>query len=181
MTKLARRRSSTAVKHRRTIESLRGTGPFTTEPIATLSFTLQSVATTREVAENTAAAAAIGDPVAATDPDGASVTHTLGGTDAASFGIVAATGQLQTSAPLDYETRSSHTVEVTATNPSGVSASVTVIIEVDDVNEALGLADLGRVDPFAELAQRRGRRLAAGAPPAAFSEVDRLRWRRRRQ
>ena len=63
------------------IASLRGTGPFTTEPIATLSFTLQSVATTRQVAENTAAAAAIGAPVAAAGASG-TVAYTLGGTDA---------------------------------------------------------------------------------------------------
>ena len=91
---------------------------------------------TRSVAENTAAGQGIGDPVAATDPDGATVTYTLSGDDAASFDIVASTGRLRTSAALDYETRSSYTVEVTATNPSGVSATVTVTIDVDDVNEA---------------------------------------------
>ena len=47
-------------------------------------------AVTREVAENTAADTSFGDPVTATDPDdGASLTYSLGGTDAASFAIEA--------------------------------------------------------------------------------------------
>ena len=117
------------------IESLRGTGPFTTEPIATLSFTLKSVATTREVAENTAAATAIGAPVAAAG-SGGTLTYTLSGTDAASFDIVAATGQLQTKAALDYETRSSYEVTVTATDTDG-SVDTTVTIEVTNVVELL--------------------------------------------
>ena len=126
---------SVATAPRGTIESLRGTGPFTTEPIATLSFKLQSVATTREVAENTAAAAAIGVPVAATGASG-TVAYTLGGTDAASFGIDAATGQLQTKAALDYETRSSYEVTVTATDTDG-AVDTAVMIEVTNVVELL--------------------------------------------
>ena len=43
----------------------------------------------------------IGAPVAAEDTAGDTLTYTLGGTDAASFDIVAATGQLQTKAALD--------------------------------------------------------------------------------
>ncbi len=62
-----------------TIESIRGTGKFTTKRIASLSFTLQSVSTTRSVAENTAAGADIGEPVVSTDTSGAA-TYTLGGT-----------------------------------------------------------------------------------------------------
>ena len=117
------------------IASLRGTGPFTTEPIATLSFTLQSVATTRQVAENTAAAAAIGAPVAAAGASG-TVAYTLGGTDAASFDIVAATGQLQTKAALDHETRSSYQVTVTATDTDG-AVDTAVVIEVTNEIELL--------------------------------------------
>ena len=52
----------------------------------------------REVAENTEAGMDIGDPVMGTDADGDTLTYTLGGTDAASFGINAATGQLMTKA-----------------------------------------------------------------------------------
>ena len=118
-----------------TIESIRGTGKFSTEPIASLSFALRSVSTTRSVAENTAAGTDIGAPVTATAYSG-TVTYTLGGTDAASFDIVAATGQLQTKAALDYETKSSYevTVTVTATDTDG-SVTTTVAIEVTNVIE----------------------------------------------
>ena len=115
------------------ITSIRGTGKFSTEPIARLSFTLESVTTTRSVDENTAAGVDIGAPVAATAVDGV-VTYTLGGTDAASFDVVAATGQLQTKAALDYETKSSYEVTVTATDTDG-SVTTTVAIGVSNVIE----------------------------------------------
>ena len=95
----------------------------------------------RTVAENTAAATAIGDVVTATDPSGANadvqdtLTYTLGGADAASFSIARATAQLSTKAALNHEDKSSHTVTVTATDPSGLSATVTVTIMVTDGNE----------------------------------------------
>ena len=118
-----------------TIESIRGTGKFTTKRIASLSFTLQSVRTTRSVAENTAAGADIGEPVVSSGASGA-VTYTLGGTDAASFDIVASTGQLQTKAALDHENKSSYKVTVTATD-SGGAVATTVTIEVTNIYELL--------------------------------------------
>ena len=121
-----------------TIESIRGTGKFSTEPIASLSFALRSVSTTCSVAENTAAGVDIGAPVAATAVSG-TVTYTLGGTDAASFDIVAETGQLRTKAALDYETRSSYEVTVTATDADG-SVTSTVAIEVTNVIELAAIA-----------------------------------------
>ena len=80
-------------------------------------------ATTREVAENTAAGMDIGDPVAATDPNGDTLTYMLGGDDAGSFDIDGATGQLMTKDALDYETKMSYMVMVTATDPDGESAT----------------------------------------------------------
>ena len=62
------------------------------------------------------------------------LTYTLGGPDAASFGIIASSGQLQTKAPLDYETKASYSVEVTAKPPSGVSETIPVTIMVEDVS-----------------------------------------------
>ena len=115
------------------ITSIRGTGKFSTEPIASLSFALRSVSTTRSVAENTAAGVDIGAPVTATAYSG-TVTYTLGGTDAASFDIVAETGQLQTKAALDYETKSGYEVTVTGTDTDG-SVTTTVAIEVTNVIE----------------------------------------------
>ena len=83
----------------------------------------------RSVSENASAGTNIGAPVAAEDP-GDTLTYTLGGTDAASFDIVAATGQLQTKAALDSAAKSSYVVTVTATDTSGASATITVTINV---------------------------------------------------
>ena len=95
-----------------------------------------SAATTREVAENTMAGEDIGAPVAASDADDAALTYTLSGTDAASFDIDQATGQLKTKADLDYETKASYAVTVTATDGDTASDSIDVAITVADVDEA---------------------------------------------
>ena len=128
------------------ITSIRGTGKFSTEPIATLSFALQSVRTTRSVAENTAAGTDIGAPL--TLPGTGTVTYTLGGTDAASFDIVASSGQVQTKAALDYETKSSYEVTVTAADTDG-SVTTTVAIEVTNVIELTAISGPATVS-FAE-------------------------------
>ena len=103
-----------------------------------------SAATTREVAENTVAGEDIGAPVAASDANDAALSYTLSGTDAASFDIDRATGQLKTKADLDYETRASYSVTVTATDAAGLSDSIDVAITVADVEEA------GTGDPLAD-------------------------------
>ena len=90
---------------------------------------------TRVVAENTAADTGIGDPVTATDADGDTLIYTLGGTDAASFGIGSTTGQLMTKAALDYEAKASYEVTVTATDPGDLSDSIDVTITVTNVDE----------------------------------------------
>ena len=85
-------------------------------------------AQSREIPENTMAGVDIGDgdPVVATDPNGVTdiLTYTLGGSDASSFGIESDTGQLLTKAALNFETKPTHTVEVTATDSFGASATV---------------------------------------------------------
>ena len=90
----------------------------------------------RAVAENVGAAAAIGLPVAAGDPDGDTLTYTFGGADAASFDLDDDTGQLRTKAALDHESRASYAVTVTATDPSMEAASIAVTIVVTNVDEA---------------------------------------------
>ena len=128
------------------ITSIRGTGKFSTEPIAALAFALQSVRATRSVAENTAADTDIGAPL--TLPGTGTVAYTLGGTDAASFDIVASSGQLQTKGALDYETKSSYEVTVTATDTDG-SVTTTVAIEVTNVIELTAISGPATVS-FAE-------------------------------
>ena len=90
----------------------------------------------RSVAENTAAGMYIGAPVAATDAEDDTLMYTLDGADMASFTIDGATGQLMAMAALDFETETSYSVDVTATDPSGLSATVMVTIMVTNMNEA---------------------------------------------
>ena len=91
--------------------------------------------TTRSVAENTASGQNIGAAITATDADNDTLTYTLSGTDAAVFSIVSTTGQLQTKAALDYETKSTYAVTIAVADGNGGSASITVTINITDVNE----------------------------------------------
>ena len=106
---------------------------------------------TRSVPENTAAEVNISPVVGATDAqdgDGDTLTYGLSGTDAASFAIVATTGQLQTKAALDFETQTSYMVMVTVTDgrdaadnvDATVDDTIRVTIMVTDVNEAPAFA-----------------------------------------
>ena len=90
--------------------------------------------TTRSIAENTAADTNIGTAITATDVDNDTLTYTLGGTNAADFAIDSETGQLKTSAALDFETKKSYTVTVTVSD-SSLTDIITVTINVTDVDE----------------------------------------------
>ena len=126
------------------------TPPDTTEPMPEPENNAPEFAdgatTTREVAENTAAGMAVGAPVAATDADGDDLTYTLGGDDMASFAIDAATGQIMTSAALDYETTASYAVTVTASDGED-SDSIDVAISVTNVglDNAYDIDDSGDI------------------------------------
>ena len=95
----------------------------------------EGASTTRSVAEDTATGVNIGSEIAATDTDNDTLTYTLGGTDAPSFRIVSSSGQLQTQAGLDYETKSSYSVTVSVSDGNGGSDSITVTINITDVTE----------------------------------------------
>ena len=97
----------------------------------------EGTSTTRSVAENTAANTNIGSAVSATDPDNDTLTYTLGGTDAAAFSIVSFSGQLQTRAALDYETKSSYAVTVSVSDSNSGSDNISVTINVIDAPEAI--------------------------------------------
>ena len=90
-------------------------------------------------------------PVSAHDDDDDEnlVIYTLGGADAASFGISRNNGQLKTKAPLDYEARNSHTVVLIATDPSGAADSILLTISVNDENEPAQITGINSID-FAE-------------------------------
>ena len=103
----------------------------------------------RRVAENTEAGRSIGSPVTAFDDDGDLLIYTLGGEDAAFFGVTRSNGQLLTKAPLNYEVRTRYAVEMIATDPSGASASMLVTVNVIDVDDPARIAGSGKID-FAE-------------------------------
>ena len=94
--------------------------------------------TTRTVPENTASGEHIGDPVAATDSDGDKLRYSLAGTDAGAFRIGKKTGQLRTRKPLDYETKNTYSVTITASDDKGWNggkATINVTIRVTDMPE----------------------------------------------
>ena len=96
----------------------------------------EGTSTMRSVAENTASGQNIGAAVTATDTDTSdTLTYTLGGTDAADFGIVRSSGQLQTSAALNFETKDSYAVTVSVSDGNGGAGSINVTINVTDVAE----------------------------------------------
>ena len=91
----------------------------------------------RFVNENAVPNAPVGDPVAAEDEDGDTLTYSMSGTDTDSFDINEDTGQISVAdgTALDYETKTSYEVSVEATDPDGASDSVNVVIMVNDVDE----------------------------------------------
>ena len=90
--------------------------------------------TTRSIPENTPAGRNIGSPITATDADGDTLTYTLDGTDAVSFAIVSTTGQLKTSAPLDYEEKNTYAVTVIASDGTHTD-TISVAIKITDIDE----------------------------------------------
>jgi hypothetical protein len=104
---------------------------------------LEGASTTRSVDDGATAGTDIGDPVSAEDDPGDTLTYTLGGTDAASFDIVATTGQLQVKDALDAATKSTYTVTVTATDTAGATDTITVTITVTTTVTCSTLDELG--------------------------------------
>ena len=95
---------------------------------------------TRSVAENTPSRQNVGAQVTATDRDGENLTYTLEGEGLGkdSFSIDSRTGQIKTSADLDYESRQSYSVTVKAEDGSETRnsfAAISVTIMVNDVDE----------------------------------------------
>ena len=93
------------------------------------------------IATDTATGKTVGSPVTATDPEGSTLSYSLGGTDAGSFAIDSNSGQITTAAQLDRETQAEHSVTVTASDPSGNSSNNDVTIQVTNINEAPAYAD----------------------------------------
>ena len=98
----------------------------------------------RSVSEN-AGDENVGDPVTALPVDGDLLLYSLSGSDMESFKINRESGQITTAVELDYETKDSYMVVVTATDPSGATDTINVNISVLDENDkpviALGAAE----------------------------------------
>ena len=91
----------------------------------------------RSVPENTGAGENVGAAVAATDENtDETLNYSLGGTDAASFEIDSASGQIRTKAGVtyDHEAQSSYSVEVSVTD-GRETVTISVTITVTDVEE----------------------------------------------
>ena len=95
-----------------------------------------AVPAARSVSENAQPGAKVGVPVIATDVDDITLTYRLQG--APEFEIVEDTGQIQVApgVTLDREHTSSYEVTVTASDRLNESDSITVTINVSNVNEA---------------------------------------------
>ena len=89
----------------------------------------------RSVPENSTADTTVGIAVVASDPENRTLSYRLSGDN--NFTIDSATGQIRVAsgAALDHERQPTHTVVVTASDPSKASATATGTISVGDVNE----------------------------------------------
>ena len=90
---------------------------------------------TQEVAENTPAQTNIGTAYTATDPERDTLTYTLDTGDGASFAIGDATGQLETKADLDHETKSSYSVTIRVTDGKAADGSTETNATIDDTHD----------------------------------------------
>ena len=117
-------------------------GPSNNAPVFT-----DGSSTTRSVSEDAEIGVDIGSPITATDADGETITYTLGGTDASVFSIDSTTGQLHTNTALDYETKSSYTVTITASDGTA-ETTITVAINVVEVTESVVEATENRAPVF---------------------------------
>ena len=93
--------------------------------------------------ENLPAGTAAGTAVA-TDPEGEAISYTIvGGSAAQLFAIDSVTGELETTAPFDFESSPVLTVVLRATDAFGHSTSQTTTISITDQNEPPVLGTLG--------------------------------------
>ncbi len=90
---------------------------------------------TREVAENTATDTVFGDVFTVTDPESDTPTYSLGGTDAASFDIDTATGQLMTETELDHESKDSYSITIQVTDGKAADGSTETTATIDDTHD----------------------------------------------
>ncbi len=111
--------------------SIRGTGPFTTEPIAELRLELESLAFS--VPENSPVGTDISGPFPVAD---GTVSYSIGGADAESFTFQATDGRIKTKDSLDHEDRDSLEASVTVTYADAETVVTPITVHVTNVDEA---------------------------------------------
>ena len=129
--------------------SLSGESPWSTPgTVSTLPNIAPEFPSSTEAAfrfdENTGPNEDVGSPVAATDANDDALAYSLSGSDAAFFEIHRDTGQIRTKAgeTYDHQTKASYSVTVIAEDGHGGTNQITVLIEVNNVNEAPETDDL---------------------------------------
>ncbi len=124
--------SNAATSPQGAVTSIKGTGKFSNQPIASLTFTLQSVNTAPSFTSDTGFEAdenqTVVGTVAATDPDsGDEVAYAIsGGADASKFDIGETTGVLTFTTPPDYESA----VDMASTQPLNHAGNNEYIVTV---------------------------------------------------
>ena len=122
------------------------------------------------VAENSEAMAAVGDPVVATDADGDELTYTI--SEDSGFEIWPS-GQITVAegTTLDFESEvTSYSVTVTATDPTGASDSIDVTINVTDVDE--NNAPAFEADAVTFSVDENAEAMAAVGDPVVATDAD---------
>ena len=89
---------------------------------------------TGTVVEN-AATSTVVYTVTATDPESDTLTYSLGGTDAAAFNIDATTGEVKLNASADYETKTSYSINVIATDNGAGALSDSHAVTINVTND----------------------------------------------
>ncbi len=112
---------------------------------------------TASVNEGVAAHSTVYTAVAA-DPAGGTVTYSLSGTDAAAFTIDANTGVVTINASPDFETKSSYSFTVKASDPSGAFNTEAVTLSINDVTPSTPVDSDGTPN-----------RVAVGGPVGAYT------------
>ena len=150
---------------------------------------VQDTQAIRRLNENSLAGTIVGDPVTAVDNDPGNRTYTLEGTHAGLFTIdmiedalavpAKVPGQIRVGkgTKLDYETRSSYSVTVRATDPAGASDTISVTIEVIPLNEAPEIITKGLVvSGDASVRYEENRTDSVATYTAQGSDANRVSW-----
>ncbi|SVC95036.1 uncharacterized protein METZ01_LOCUS347890, partial [marine metagenome] len=100
----------------------------------------EKIAITNKLINENTAGATVGD-LSIIDTDfGTEVTYALSGDDATYFVLDGSTIKLKSDVSADFETQSSYTLTVTATNSAGETAEEKVVVKIANVNETPVLA-----------------------------------------